>query len=320
MKNILVTFNNFDRNCSEAYRLLQENGFRFQLSQKTVPFYTHEQLCAALAETDALIAGLDTLDESVFVHAPRLKIIARMGVGYDEIDLEAARRNGIMVTTTRGGNAVAVAEQALGMMLAVYRNLAQLDAALHQGHWIRFVGSELTGKTVGIVGFGDIGKCLARLLAGFHVRILACRRSAGPTPEAEALGVTMTDLPTLLQCSDVVSLHLPGTPQYAGMFDDAAFAAMKPGAIFINTARGRLVDSGALLRAVRSGHLAGAAVDVYYPEPAGPDEPLLHDARILCTPHSASETKQAYARCGDMIARQILDVFAGRVPENCLNP
>lgn len=124
-----------------------------------------------------MIAGLDTLDEQVFAHAPRLKIIARMGAGYDKIDLEAARRHGILVTTTRGGNAVAVAEQALGMMLAVYRNLAALDAGLHQGIWMRYVGQEPSGKTVGIVGFGDIGKALARLLSGFGVRILACRRS-----------------------------------------------------------------------------------------------------------------------------------------------
>lgn len=130
----------------------------------------------------------------------------------------------------------------------------------------------------------------------------------------------MTDLSALLRESDVVSLHLPGSPDYAGMFSDEAFSAMKPGAIFINTARGILVDSAALLRAVRSGHLAGAAVDVYQPEPAAPDEPLLQDPRILCTPHSASESKESYMRCGNMIAQQILDVFSGRLPANCLNP
>lgn len=158
------------------------------------------------------------------------------------------------------------------------------------------------------------------LMTGPKVLLLACRGSGKPAPEAAALGVAMTDLPALLRESDVVSLHLPGTEQNAGLFGEATFAAMKPGSVLINTARGILVDSRALLAAVRSGKLAGAAVDVYRPEPPGPEEPLLQDPRILCTPHSASETKEAYARCGDTIAGQILDVFSGRTPENWMNP
>lgn len=319
MKKILVTFNNFDRNCPDAYRLLQENGFSFTLSTQNVPYFTYEQLCSEAADADAIIAGLDTFDARVFAHTPRLKIIARMGVGFDAIDLDAARQAGICVTTTRGGNAVAVAEQALASMLLLYRNLAQLDTAMHQNRWPRHVGHELSGKTVGLVGFGAIAQALARLLSGFGVRILACRRQSAPSPAAEALGVTMTDLHTVLRESDVVSLHLPASADNRNLFNAQAFAAMKPGAIFINTARGGLVDSQALLDAVQRGHLAGAAVDVYQTEPPLPSDPLLHDPRILCTPHSASETAESYACCGNMIARQILDVFAGREPENWLN-
>lgn len=320
MKQILVSFSNFEKNCPRAYRLLQEQGFSIRLSQQAAPYWTYEQYCGVIREVDALIAGLDTLDERIFSMAPRLRIVARMGVGFDGVDLEAARRRGIYVTTTRGGNAVSVAEQTVGMMLAVYRNLAGLDTALRRGQWVRYAGHELYGKTVGLVGFGDIGKAVAQRLGGFGVRLLACRGSGKPAPEAAALGVAMTDLPALLRESDVVSLHLPGTEQNAGLFGEAAFAAMKPGSVLINTARGILVDSRALLAAVRSGKLAGAAVDVYRPEPPGPEEPLLQDPRILCTPHSASETKEAYARCGDTIAGQILDVFSGRTPENWMNP
>ena len=317
MKKILVTFDNFDKNCPEAYHLLQHHGFEFSLSQQ--PHCTREQLYKNGADADAIIAGLDTFDTDAFSHMPKLKILARMGVGFDRVDLEAARDAGIYVTTTRGGNAIAVAEQALTGILLTYRNLHRLDGQLHGNIWTRYVGHELSGKTVGLVGFGDIAQALARLLSGFGVQILACRRQTAPSPAAEALGVTMTELHQLLRESDVVSLHLPASPENHHMFNAQTFAEMKPGAVFINTARGSLVDSQALLDTVRSGHIFGAVVDVYEAEPPAPTEPLLQDPRIICTPHSASETAEAYAHCGNMIARQILSVFAGREPENWIN-
>lgn len=156
MKNILVTFSNFDRSCPEAVRRLEEYGFSVKCSQSSIPYYTYEQYCEEIEEVDAIIAGLDTLDERIFSKAYRLKIVSLMGIGYDRIDLGAAKRHGIKVTTTRGGNATAVAEQTIAMIISVYRNITQLDLAMHRGEWVRNMGRELSGKTVGLVGFGAI--------------------------------------------------------------------------------------------------------------------------------------------------------------------
>ncbi len=320
MGKILVTFSNFEKNCPDAYQRLRREGFQFQLSENDVPFCTRKQLMESIGDVDVVVAGLDTLDAALFAAAPHLKLVARMGVGYDRIDLKSAKEHGIAVTNTRGNNALAVAEQCLGMMLAVYRNLNDLDRCLHRGRWVRYVGRELTGKVVGLVGFGDIAQRLAKLLKGFDVQILACRKSGLPSERAEALGVTLTSLDVVLQNSDIVSLHLPGDPENEGIIGAAQLAAMKPGAILINTSRGCLLDSGALLASIREGHLAGAAVDVYPSEPPDPSDPLLQDPRILCTPHSSSETEESYRSGGDMILRQILAVYAGKPPENWLNP
>lgn len=319
MKKVVVTFNHFRENCPEAVRILEENGFALECSQSPIPYFTYEQYCETIGDVDVLIAGLDTLDERIFSIAPRLKLVALMGVGYERIDLESARRHGIKVTTTRGGNAEAVAEQALGMILAVLRNLVQLDQSLHQGQWSRYVGRELRGKTVGLVGFGDIAQRLAKLLQGFDVKILACKRNAAIPAAAGQLGVTITDFQTVLRESDVVSVHVPGSKDNQNLIGAAELATMKHGAILINTSRGVVVDSSALLEAVRSGHLAGAGVDVYEPEPPKPEEPALQDPRILCTPHSASETQETFQNNGALIARQILDTFAGYEPENWIN-
>ena len=140
----------------------------------------------SIGDVDVVVAGLDTLDAALFAAAPHLKLVARMGVGYDRIDLKSAKEHGIAVTNTRGNNALAVAEQCLGMMLAVYRNLNDLDRCLHRGRWVRYVGRELTGKVVGLVGFGDIAQRLAKLLKGFDVQILACRKSGLPSERGRA--------------------------------------------------------------------------------------------------------------------------------------
>lgn len=320
MKKIVVTFNNFDKNCPDAVEILKKNGFTMEFSQSPIPYFTYEKHCEIIGDVDVLVTGLDVLDERIFSIAPKLKLVALMGVGYERIDLGAAKRHGIKVTTTRGGNAEAVAEQTLCMMLAVLRNIVQLDAALHEGEWVRFVGRELRGKTVGLVGFGAIAQHLAKLLQGFDVRILACKKNPEISEAAERLGVTITDMQTVLRNSDVVSVHIPGSLENIGLIGAKELATMKYGAILINTSRGVVVDGAALLQAVQSGHISGAGVDVYVTEPPNPDEPLLKDPRILCTPHSASETRETFQNNGALIVRQILDTFSGRAPENWVNP
>lgn len=238
----------------------------------------------------------------LFVHAPvteemirradRLRLIQKWGIGVDKIDLRAAERAGIGVTITAGANASPVAEHAVMMMLAVLRRLALADRAMRDGRWIhselRMQCFQLRGKTVGIVGLGNIGRMVARKLRGFDVRTLYYdpRR---PTSDLEReLDVAYLPFEDLLERSDVITLHCPGGAENRHMLDAAAFDRMRPGAILINAARGELVDDAALVAALRSGRLAGAGLDVFEPEPLAADSPILHMDNVVLTPHTAA--------------------------------
>lgn len=268
-----------------------------------------------MGEVDAVVAGVDTWDDDVFELAPRLRVIARFGTGVDNIDLNAAARRNIAVTNAKGANANAVAELAVALVLALLREVPRLDRVVRQGSWERFMGSELRGRTIGLLGFGDIPQRVARKLAGFDVRILAFDKAPNLAATGE-LDVEFGSLETVLSSSDVVSLHLPSLPETRRIMNDQRFAQMRPGSLFVNTARGALVDEMALVRALDSGHLAGAALDVYEVEPATSDNPLFAFQNVICTPHTAGETGETYAEIGVVTARAVLDVLDGRSPEN----
>lgn len=242
-----------------------------------------------LATSDILLTVAPVTDE-MMARAPRLRLIQKWGTGYEKIDVQAAARHGIAVAITAGANADTIAEHALTLMLAVMRRVVVADRAVRAGRWIpselRPVSRRLFGKTVGIVGFGNIGRALARQLRGFEPTVLYNKRGGRLQNEAE-LGATYVSLEELLARSDIVSLHCPGGAANRHMIGRAQLAAMQPGAVLINVARGELVVEQDLVDALTSGKLSGAGLDVFSEEPLRPASPLRGLDNVVLTPHSA---------------------------------
>jgi phosphoglycerate dehydrogenase-like enzyme len=255
------------------------------------------QLLRELADTDVLLHVLEPATAALMRAAPRLKLVQKVGVGINTIDLPEAHRRGIRVANMPGSNSQAVCEMALALMLAVLRKLPQFDAATRRGAgWSYPIDAtdavgEIDGKTVGLVGYGSIPRRLAPVCKALGARVVFCARSAEPDGNAERV-----TLPELLAQADIVSLHVPLTGQTRRMIDAQALAAMKPGAILVNTARGALVDEAALVRSLATGHLAGAGLDVFEQEPIGADNPLLALPNVVATPHLAWLTAQTLER------------------------
>lgn len=315
-KKVLVTATNYSKLCADAKRLLESHGCEIIENRFGRPL-TFEELKDVVGSVDGVIAGVDTWNEAVFKLAPQLRGIARFGVGVDNIDLEAARKYGIQVTNVPRGNANAVAELAIGLMISVRRHIPALDRSTKNGGWERFVGSELAGGTIGLLGFGNIAQLTAKKLKGFDVEIIAYDKYPD-TAKASEYGVTMTTFEQVLAHSDIVSMHLPSLLETHHIMNDKAFARMKPSAIFINTARGAVVDEQALSRALSSGVIAGAAIDVYESEPVSADHPILQIGNLITTPHTAAETFETYTRVSMITAQALLDIFEGREPQNIL--
>lgn len=315
-KKVLVTATNYSKLCADAKRLLESHGCEIIENHFGRPL-TFEELKEVVGSVDGVIAGVDTWNGAVFKLAPQLQGIARFGVGVDNIDLEAARKYGIQVTNVPRGNANAVAELAIGLMISVRRHIPALDRSTKNGGWERFVGSELAGGTIGLLGFGNIAQLTAKKLKGFDVEIIAYDKYPD-TAKASEYGVTMTTFEQVLAHSDIVSMHLPSLLETHRIMNDKAFARMKPSAIFINTARGAVVDEQALSRALSSGVIAGAAIDVYESEPVSADHPILQIGNLITTPHTAAETFETYTRVSMITAQALLDIFEGREPQNIL--
>lgn len=272
-----------------------------------------QDLSRMLPGVDGFIAGLDTIDAAALQAADRLKVIARYGVGLDNVDLSAARERNIIVTNTPGANSASVAELAVGFMLCLARQIPAAVQAARGGNWPRLPGLSLKGKTVGLVGLGAIGKAVALRLKGFECRLLAF----DPFPNREfatANGVELVDLSTLCANSDFISLHLPLTDETRNMVNAEFLAGTKKGAFLINTARGELIDEAALEVALRSGHLRGAALDVFIQEPPAPNHPLLAMPQVLVTPHFAAHADDATNAMGRMSMADCLAVLRGEDP------
>ena len=264
------------------------------------------------------IASTDPFDATVLAAAPELRVIARVGVGTDAIDLDAAADHGVVVTVTPGANDAAVAEHAVALMLALVRRVCEQDAAVRRGEWPRsgdHVPGSLRGATVGLVGLGRIGRRTAGLLEAFGARVLG----ADPAVAPASAGVALVALDELLARSDIVSLHVPLLPATAGLLGAAEIARMRPGALVVNTARGGLIDEDALLAALRSGRLGGAALDVFAAEPPA-GSPLLALPNVVATPHVAGLSPASVEEMTRRAAASVLDVLAGRRPPDVANP
>jgi D-3-phosphoglycerate dehydrogenase len=272
-----------------------------------------DQLVELIQGIDGYIAGLDMISANVIEAADCLKIIARYGVGVDAVDLEAAKRKGIIVTNTPGANSSSVAELALGLMLSLARNIPAAVEMTRSGQWPRLRGMTLEGKTVGLVGLGAIGKIVARLLSGFGCTALAYDPFVEPVQAAGA-SIQLLPLEQVIRRSDFVSLHCPVTPETRRLVDAAFLAQMKPGAFLVNTARGELVDEDALYAALTSGKLAGAALDVFASQPPGADHPLLKLPQVISTPHMGAHTDGATSAMGWGALNDCLAVLRGEQP------
>jgi D-3-phosphoglycerate dehydrogenase len=272
-----------------------------------------EDVARLLPGIDGYIAGVDAVDRAALAAADRLKVISRYGVGVDSVDLKAAAEKGIVVTNTPGANAAAVAELTIGLLIALARQIPEGAAALRQGGYPRLSGVSLEDKTVGIIGFGAVGKQVARRLAGFDCRLLAY----DPYPDlafATEHGVTIVGIDDLLAQSDFVSLHLPLLPETHSLVNRDFLAKMKRGAFLVNTARGEIIDETALVEALHNGRLRGAALDVFAVEPPDAANPLLALKQVIATPHLGSQTDGATNRMGWMALEECLAVLRGEKP------
>jgi D-3-phosphoglycerate dehydrogenase len=276
-------------------------------------------LVPLVKDADGYIAGLDQIDSSVIGAASRLKVIARYGVGVDRVDVKAATTKEIVVTNTPGANSVAVAELTIALMLALGRQICKSGQATRRGQWPRFSGVGLRGKTVGLVGFGAIGREVASRLKGFGSRILVSDPFVEHEME-EGYGVELVLLDELLASSDFVSLHASLNPATAGMVDQSFLRKMKSGSFLVNTARGELIDEAALHDALVQGHLRGAALDCFSKEPPDPDHPLLQLPEVVATPHTGSHTDEAMNTMGWMSLQSCLAVLRGERPPYIVNP
>jgi len=274
---------------------------------------TSAEVANLLPGIDGYIAGLDGIDANALKSADRLKVIARYGVGVDSVDLAAAREKGIVVTNTPGANSVSVAELALGLMLALARQIPEAVEAVHQGKFPRYTGVSLEGKTVGILGLGAIGKQLARRLAGFDCKLVAYDPFAD-IAFAKDNHVELDTMDEVIKQADFVSLHLPLLPETRGIVNENFLGRMKKGSFLINTSRGEAIDEDALLKALQSGHLKGAGLDAFAVEPPDPKNPLLALSQVIATPHLGAQTDGATSNMGWFAMKDCLAVLKGEKP------
>ena len=259
-------------------------------------------------------------DELLAAAAPRLSVVGVASVGVDRIDVEAATRAGVMVVNAPTGNTIAAAEHTMALMLALLRHIPEADASVRAGEWERgrYTGRELRGKTLGVVGLGKIGRAVARRAAGFEMRVLASDPYLSEAQAVEA-GARLVGLPELLHRSDVITVHTPLTAQTQSLLGRPQLDATRPGVFVLNVARGGIVDEAALAEALRSGQVAGAAVDVYAVEPMRPDNPLLTAPNVVLTPHLGASTSEAQDRVGLEMAEQMLMALGGVTPPYAVN-
>lgn len=311
---VLVTPTSYAKNDSKLRSYLEEQVGEVIYNTLDRPLKSHE-LVELIPEVDGYIAGLDEINKDVIEAAERLKVIARYGVGVDAVDLQASRAKGIIITNTPGANSASVAELTVGLMLSLARNLPQAVQATKSGNWPRFRGRSLVGKMVGLLGFGSIGKQVGRRLSGFDCEMIAY----DPIPDrdtADRFGVSMVNLGELIRWSDFLSLHIPSSTETRGIVDAEFLSEMKHGSYLINTSRGELVDETALLKALESDKLNGAALDVFDKQPPDPINPLLIHPKVLTTPHIGAHTDGAADAMGWGALLDCLAVLNGEEPQN----
>ncbi len=275
----------------------------------------------ALNSARVVVSEYVPINASVLERARQLKGIIAYGAGYDHIEVAAAVSRGILVCNCRGENSQAVAELAFGLLLSLLRRIRETGDWIRKDGWTQggralpswIMGRELQGKTLGIVGLGQIGSRVARIAAGFGMKILACDPVARPSSDSDVV-----PLEALVARADIITLHVPLTGATENLIDSRCIAAMKPGSVIVNTSRGRVIEEPALVEALKTGRIAGAALDVFADEPIGSDHPLAKMENVVLTPHMGAMTAEAGDRLSRSVARQARDILAGRKPEGLI--
>jgi len=303
---VLVTSKSFGRVAPDALELLKENGIEIVRGSK--PSMTAAEIAAEIAGFDALVVGNDSVDAGVFAVADRLQVVHMHGTGLDAIDVAAATENGVLVANAPGANRNAVAELTVALMLVAARSIDRHIDILKSGRWERTAGYEVSGKTVGVIGLGNIGQRIVELLAGFNVGVIGFDVSPD-TAWAERSAVALAaSADEVFAEADFVVLALSLNEKTRNFVDARRLGLMKPSAYLINTARGGLVDDEAVCVALREKRIAGAAIDVFDPEPLSPESPLRTSGATL-TPHLAATSVESAGNVSRIVARNLVDVL-----------
>jgi D-3-phosphoglycerate dehydrogenase len=314
---VLVTTRSFGKDVREPLERLQREGCRI-VEWREGSGVPESDLLAKLAEADAWIVAFHPIGPAILDQAPRLRIVAKHGVGVDNIDIAAATERGIVVTTAPSANDQAVADLAMALLLALLRRIPEASASVKAGRWERFLGAGLAGKTMGVLGLGRIGQNVARRAAGFGVELIGAD-PVWPEEAAREIGIRRVDIRDLLAGSEIISLHAPLTPETEGLIGAREIALMRPGVWIVNTSRGRVVNEKAMNEALVSGKVAGYATDVFETEPPA-GSPLLSLPNVIGTPHMGTHTRESIRCMGDRVVDAVLGVLRGERPEHVVNP
>jgi D-3-phosphoglycerate dehydrogenase / 2-oxoglutarate reductase len=307
------------RSALDRLEPLGRGGLEVQSPGPNLRLDSLHAVVAALQGAWACVAGPEPYGADLIAGVPSLRAIARTGVGYDAIDVEAATRHGVAVLNTPGANSQSVADFTLALMLGCMRRLSALEAAVRDGTWRPDgLARDLFGSTVGIVGLGRVGRAVARRLVGFGCRMLAVEPEPDHALCAE-LGIELIDLSDMLPQVDVITFHVPLQANTRHLMGATEFALVRPGAVIVNTSRGPVVDERALVDALLSGRVASAGLDVFETEPLPRGHPLLNLPNVLVSGHSAAFTRGAAINMVDAVAQGLADLASGRVPQNCVN-
>jgi|SRR5579862_113397 len=315
-RTVVVTYPGWVDDDLQTAGALRAAGLEIRFEPRTGE-RSPEEVLRFMADATAGVISTDPFDSAVFGGCPLLRVLARVGVGVDAIDLDAATAAGVAVTTTPGINTTTVADHTLALILACVRRVVENDASVRGGEWDRggrLTGTELTGATVGIVGLGAIGQAVAKRLAGFDVRTLGY-----DVADVEPSTIERVDLDELLRRADIVTLHVPLVPGTRMLIGTRELGLMRPGAILVNASRGGIVDESALLGALRERHLGGAALDVFDREPPR-GSPLLELPQVVLSPHIAGISVSAQQAALEAAVDAVLSVLAGRRPGGLVNP
>jgi D-3-phosphoglycerate dehydrogenase len=315
---ILVTSRSFGKFGDDGLRILRDVGeIRMNPYDRAL---TEDELAKHSLSITALVLGADPCTRKVIDASKDLKVIAKHGAGYDNVDLKSATSRGIPVTYVPALNADSVADFAMGLLIALARRILAANLSTKSGEWrgSMFVGNELNGKILGIIGLGEIGSRVARRALSFGMKVMYfdVRRRQ----DLEVEGVSYTDLDDLLSNSDFISLHTSLTRETIGILGRSKLEKVKPGAYLVNTARGALIDQSEVARALKERRLAGAALDVFEHEPPEPNNPLIKLDNVICTPHIAAYTNEALRKIDVTLARDVVRVLSGAKPIYCANP